>query len=191
MLREEPEIIIRVRHHICQGKFLFLGKIHLQLHIIGRTLVGHQERHVLLEERLSPKHQVRKYGLIGRIVAEMLVTREDIVHECRPATPMSENEHRVHLQRLVRNLTVTRIFEGLQQAEQAANGFSQKIFITKSFVDRFIAVTALNVFQSAPTKVLIGSLSNSSNPIPYLFSVIHLTETPCRSSSLQTERIAS
>ena len=146
MLREEPEIIIRVRHHICQGKFLFLGKIHLQFHIIGRTLVGHQERHVLLEERLSPKHQVREYGLIGRIVAEMLVTREDIVHECRPATPMSENEHRVHLQRLVRNLTVTRIFEGLQQAEQAANGFSQKIFITKSFVDRFIGCHSLERF---------------------------------------------
>jgi hypothetical protein len=59
---------------------------------------------------------------------------------------MSENEHRVHLQRLVRNLTVTRIFEGLQQAEQAANGFSQKIFITKSFVDRFIGCHSLERF---------------------------------------------
>ena len=146
MLRKEPEVIIRVRHHIRQGKFLFLGEIHLQLHIIGRTFVGHQERHVLLEERLSPEHQVREYGLIGRIVAEMLVAREDIVHESRPATPMSENEHRVHLQRLARNLAVTRIFERLQQAEQAANGFRQEIFVTKSLVDRFIGCHGLERF---------------------------------------------
>jgi len=39
--------------------------------------------------------------------------------------------------------------------------------------------------------VLIGSLSNSNNPISYRFSVIHFTDTPCRPNSSQTLRIAS
>ena len=82
--REEPEVVVRVGHHVSQGELLLLRQVDSQFHVVCRTFVGHEPAHVFLEEGLSPHHQVREDGLIGRIVAEVAVTGEDIVHECRP-----------------------------------------------------------------------------------------------------------
>lgn len=87
--REEPEVVVGIRHHVRQGKLFFLRQIGSQLHVVGRTLVGHQPAHGLLEHRLSEHHQMRKHGLIGRGVAEMFVLGENVVHERRAAAPVS------------------------------------------------------------------------------------------------------
>ena len=101
MLREEPEIIICIRHHVRQSKLLFLGKIHCQFHIIRRTFIRHQPTHILFEERLSPHHQMRKYSLISSVIPKMLVTREHIMYKCSSTPPVSQNEHRIMLQWLI------------------------------------------------------------------------------------------
>ena len=101
VFRQEPEVVVRVGHHVGQGKLFFLRQVDGQLHVVGRTFVRHQPAHVLLEEGLSPHHQVRKYRLIGGVVAKMLVAGEHVVHEGGSAAPMSEDEHRVVFQGLV------------------------------------------------------------------------------------------
>ena len=101
ILRQKPEIIIGIRHHVRQSKLLFLGKIHCQFHIIRRTFIRHQPTHILFEERLSPHHQMRKYSLISSVIPKMLVTREHIMHKCSSTPPVSQNEHRIMLQRLI------------------------------------------------------------------------------------------
>ena len=101
IFRQEPEIIICIRHHVRQSKLLFLGKIHCQFHIIRRTLIRHQPTHILFEERLSPHHQMRKYSLISSVIPKMLVTREHIMYKCSSTSPVSQNEHRIMLQRLI------------------------------------------------------------------------------------------
>ena len=101
VLGQEPEVVIGVGHHVGQRELLFLRQVDGQLHVVGRTLVGHQPTHVLLEEGLPPHHQVWKNGLIGGVVAEVLVARKDVVHKRRTTPPMPQDEHRVVLQRLV------------------------------------------------------------------------------------------
>ena len=125
IFREEPEIIIGVGHHVGQG-----GQVYGQFHVVRRTLVGHQPAHVFLEERLSPHHQMRKDGLISGVVAEMAVTREDIVHESRTAAPMTENEERVVLQGLVgQEFFVALVLQGSQRRKQTADSLGQPILV--------------------------------------------------------------
>ena len=102
IFRQEPKIIISIRHHVCQCKFFFLRQVYCQLHVVRRTFIRHQPTHILLEERLSPHHQMRKHGLIGRIIAKMLITGEYIVHKSSSAPPVPQNKHRIMLQRLIR-----------------------------------------------------------------------------------------
>ena len=75
--------------------------------VVSRTLIRHQERHVLLEEGLSPQHQVREDGLIGRRESEMFVASEHVVHESRAAPPMAQDKERIHLQRFIGQFLVT------------------------------------------------------------------------------------
>ena len=70
---QEPEIVVRVRHHVGQCELFFLRQIYCQFHVVGRTFVRHQPAHILLEEGLSPHHQVREDRLIRGVVTEMLV----------------------------------------------------------------------------------------------------------------------
>jgi len=129
MLGQEPEVIIGIRHHVRQRKLFLLRQVYRQLHIVRGTLVGHQPAHVFLEERLSPHHQMRKYGLIRCVIAEMLVAREHIMHESCSATPVTENKYRVVLQRFVRQqLLITFVLQGSQYGKHAANGFRQPEF---------------------------------------------------------------
>ena len=100
VLRQKPEIVVGIRHHIRQCKLFFLRQVHSQLHIIRRTLVGHQPAHILLEERLPPHHQMRKYGLISCVIAKVLITREHIMHESCSAAPVPEDKNRIMFQRL-------------------------------------------------------------------------------------------
>ena len=135
VLGEEPEIIIGVRHHVGQGELLFLGQVHGQLHVVRGALVGHQPAHVLLEEGLPPHHQVREDGLIGGVVAEMLVARKDVVHEGRAAAPMAEDEHGVVLQRFVcQQFVITLVLQGGQRGEEAADSLGQPILVAVSGV---------------------------------------------------------
>ena len=88
-----------------------------------------QPAHVFLEERLSPHHQMRKYGLIRCVIAEMLVAREHIMHESCSATPVTEDKYRVVLQRFVRQqLLIAFVLQGSQCGKHAANGFRQPEF---------------------------------------------------------------
>ena len=108
---EEPEIIVGRRHHIGKRKLLLLRQIHLQLHVVGRPVVRHQERHILLEKRLPPKHKVGEDGLVRRRVAKVLVARKNIVDKRRTAPPVPEDKQRVHFQRLVGYLLIARVLE--------------------------------------------------------------------------------
>ena len=129
IFRQEPEVIIGIRHHVRQGKLFLLRKIHSQFHIISRTFVRHQPAHILLEERLSPHHQMREYGLVSRIIAKMLIARKYVMYKSRSTPPMSQNEYRIMFERLIcQQLFVTSILQCGQRRKQAAHRFSQPIF---------------------------------------------------------------
>ena len=148
IFRKEPEIIVGIRHHVGQGKLFFLRKVYRQLHVVGRTFVRHQPAHVLLEEGLSPHHQVREYGLVGRVVTEMLVAREYIVHEGSTAAPVSQNEYRVVFQRFVgQQLLVTAFLQGGKGGKQTAYGLGQAVF---AFVGRVDGSASGNLLESFP-----------------------------------------
>ena len=136
VLGEEPEVVIGVGHHVGQGKLFFLRQVHGQFHVVRRALVGHQPAHVLLEERLPPHHEVREDGLVGRVVAEMAVAREDVVHEGRAAAPVSQDEHGVVLQGFVgQELAVAFVLQRRQRGQQAADGLGQPVFAAVRRVD--------------------------------------------------------
>ena len=140
-----------------------------QLHVVGRTFVRHQPAHVLLEEGLSPHHQVREYGLVGRVVTEMLVAREYIVHEGSTAAPVSQNEYRVVFQRFVgQQLLVTAFLQGGKGGKQTAYGLGQAVFAFVGRVDGSASGNLLESFPVGSTRVLIGNLLNSSNPMIFL-----------------------
>ena len=121
---QEPEIIIGVGHHICQSKLLFLRKVNGKFHIVRGTFVRHQPTHVLLEERLPPHHKMRKYSLVCRVVAEMLVAGENIMHKRSSATPVSQNEYRIMLQGLIcQKLFIASVLQRSQSGQQAADSF--------------------------------------------------------------------
>ena len=137
MFGQEPEVIIRIRHHVGEGEVFILRQVYGKLHIIGRTLVGHQPTHVFLKERLPPHHQVREYSLVRGVISEMLITRKDIVHEGGSASPMSEDEHRVVLQRFgCQELFILLVLQGFQYGKQAAYGFGQAILAAVIRVNR-------------------------------------------------------
>ena len=116
VFREKPEVVIRVRAHVGQRELLFLREINGQFHIVGWALVGHEPRHVFLEERLSEHHEVWKHRLIGGVVAEVLVAREHVVNERCSRAPVSEDEHGGVLQRFVgQTLLVAAFLDGRQR----------------------------------------------------------------------------
>ena len=116
VFRQEPEVIVRVGHHVSQGKFFFLRKVYGQFHVVCRAFVRHQPAHVLFEERLPPHHQVREYCLIGSIIAEVLVAREYVVHERGSTAPVSEDKYRIMFQWLVgQQLFVTFVLQRSQR----------------------------------------------------------------------------
>ena len=134
VFRQEPEVIVRVGHHVSQGKFFFLRKVYGKFHVIGRAFVRHQPAHVLLEERLSPHHQVWEYCLIGSIIAEVLVAREYVVHERGSTAPVPEDKYRIVFQWLVgQQLFVAFLLERSQGGQQAAYSLGQAVF---SFIRR-------------------------------------------------------
>ena len=145
---QKPEIIIGVGHHICQSKFLFLRKVNGKFHIVRGTFVRHQPTHVLLEERLPPHHKMRKYSLVCRVVAEMLVAGENIMHKRSPATPMSQNEYRIMLQGLIcQELFITSVLQRSQSGQQAADSFCQPIL---AFVGSTDVTTARYILECFP-----------------------------------------
>ena len=109
---------------------------------------------------------MRKYGLIRCVIAEMLVAREHIMHESCSATPVTENKYRVVLQRFVRQqLLITFVLQGANMESMRQTAFvNRNLPLYAASISRPF-VMALNVFQSAPTSVLIGSLLNSNKPI--------------------------
>ena len=128
IFRQEPEIIIGIRHHVRQCKLFLLRKIHCQLHIIRRTLVRHQPAHILLEERLSPHHQMREYGLISCVIPKMLVAGEHVMYKSSSTPPVSQNEYRIMFQRLIgQQLFVAFILQCSQRRKQAAHRFRQPV----------------------------------------------------------------
>ena len=145
---QEPEIIIGVGHHICQSKLLFLRKVDGKLHIVRGAFVRHQPAHVLLKERLPPHHEMRKYSLVCRVVTEMLVAGENIMHKRSPATPMSQNEYRIMLQGLIcQELFITSVLQRSQSGQQAADSFCQPIL---AFVGSTDVTTARYILECFP-----------------------------------------
>ena len=135
MFGKKPEVVVAVRHHAGERELLLLRQIDLQLHVVGWTMIRHEKRHVLLEERLSPHHEMRENGLIRSGESEMAVAGEDVVDESRPAAPMSEDEQRFHLDRLVSKFAETFFFKRTCQIEQAAEHLRQSKLVPISLVN--------------------------------------------------------
>ena len=105
-----------------------MWQIDCELHIVGGSLVGHEPRHVFLEEGLSEHHEMGEHRLVGGAIAEALVAREHVVYEGGARTPVAEDEHGIVLHRYVgQELAVAAILNGSEHGEQSAHGFGQAV----------------------------------------------------------------
>ena len=131
-----------------------MRKVNGKFHIVRGTFVRHQPTHVLLEERLPPHHKMRKYSLVCRVVAEMLVAGENIMHKRSPATPVSQNEYRIMLQGLIcQELFIASVLQRSQSGQQAADGFCQPIL---AFVGSTDVTTARYILECFPIRTYQG-----------------------------------
>ena len=69
----EPKVVERIGAHVYERKFFFLRLIGFQFHIVGRPFLRNSHSSHFLEYRLSEKHHVGKYRLVGGIVSELLI----------------------------------------------------------------------------------------------------------------------
>ena len=93
---------------------------------------------------------MRKYSLVCRVVAEMPVAGEDIMHKRSPATPVSQNEYRVVLQRLSsQKLFIAPVLQRSQSGQQTADGFCQPVL---TFVGGTDITTACYILECLPIR---------------------------------------
>ena len=89
-----PEIVERIRGHVSHCKLFFLRLVGIEFQIVGGTFLGHRYCGHLFEKALHEEHQKREYGLVRGRISELFVAGKDIMHECRSAAPVSDNEYR-------------------------------------------------------------------------------------------------
>ena len=88
---EVEEAVVRVVVHTAEGKFFFLREVDVELYVVRRALVGHEEADERPEQALAA-HEDREDGLVGCDEAGIGSLAHEVVQVGGAAAPVTDDE---------------------------------------------------------------------------------------------------